>query len=77
MSPPRQLRLEPDDRLNGRLYFLWHYLKPQLKLWFGPAPVADAMYIRADALAVPAFLWARLRKLPVAWRLTDLTAIAW
>ena len=53
------------SRGHGRLYFLWHYLKPQLKLWLGAAPPADAMYIRADALACPAFLWARLRKLPV------------
>ena len=53
------------SRGHGRLYFLWHYLKPQLQLWFGAAPAADAMYIRADALAFPAFLWARLRKLPV------------
>jgi glycosyltransferase involved in cell wall biosynthesis len=53
------------SRNHGRLYFLWHYLKPQLKLWFSTAPAADAMYIRADALAFPAFLWARLRKLPV------------
>lgn len=53
------------SRGHGSLYFLWHYLKPQLQLWFGAAPAADAMYVRADALAFPAFLWARLRKLPV------------
>jgi len=50
---------------HGRIYFLWHYLKPQIKLWFGRSSPADAMYIRADALALPAFLWARLRRLPV------------
>jgi glycosyltransferase involved in cell wall biosynthesis len=53
------------SRSHSRWYFLWHYLKPQLKLWFGAAPPAEAMYIRADALALPAFLWARLRRIPV------------
>jgi glycosyltransferase involved in cell wall biosynthesis len=52
------------SRPRGRLYFLWHYLKPQLRLW-REAPRADAMYIRADALALPAFLWARRRGIPV------------
>src|ERR1044072_2603309 len=33
------------SRGHGRLYFLWHYLKPQLQLWFRAAPAADAMYI--------------------------------
>jgi glycosyltransferase involved in cell wall biosynthesis len=50
---------------RGRLYYLWHYLKPQVKLWFSRASRPDAMYIRADAMAFPAFLWARLRRLPV------------
>ncbi len=53
------------SRPRSRLYFLWHYLKPQIALWLGRVPRADAMYIRADALALPAFLWARLRKIPV------------
>lgn len=53
------------SRRRSKLYYLWHYLKPQLRLWFGSSPRPDAMYIRADALALPAFLWARLRKVPV------------
>ena len=53
------------SRPRGRPHFLWHYLKPQLKLWFGRSPRPDAMYIRADALALPAFLWAKLRDIPV------------
>ena len=62
-----ELRETTADRTrhHGRLYFLWHYLKPQLGLWAGAGRSADAMYIRADALALPAFLWARLRRLPV------------
>jgi glycosyltransferase involved in cell wall biosynthesis len=52
-------------RPKGRWYFLWHYLKPQLKLWLSRSGRPDAMYIRADALALPAFLWARLGGLPV------------
>ena len=52
-------------RPRGRLYYLWHYLKPQMKLWFSRTPRPDAMYIRADALALPGFLWARLRGIPV------------
>jgi glycosyltransferase involved in cell wall biosynthesis len=53
------------SRARGRLYFLWHYLKPQIALWLGRSPQAGAMYVRADALAFPAFLWARLRGIPV------------
>jgi glycosyltransferase involved in cell wall biosynthesis len=53
------------SRPRSRLYFLWQYLKPQIKLWFSRSPRPDAVYIRADALALPAFLWARLRRLPV------------
>jgi glycosyltransferase involved in cell wall biosynthesis len=50
---------------HGRLYFLWHYLKPQLGLWLRRSSRPDAMYIRADALAFPSFIWARLRRIPV------------
>lgn len=51
-------------RHHGKLYFLWHYLAPSLKLWRTPVR-PDVMYIRADPLALPAFLWARLRRIPV------------
>jgi glycosyltransferase involved in cell wall biosynthesis len=57
--------IQADRRRRGRLYYLWHYLKPQVKLWFSRSPRPDAVYIRADALALPAFLWARVRRLPV------------
>ena len=60
----REIRADR-SRSHGRMYFLWHYLIPQFKLWSAGVPPADAVYIRADALALPAFLWARLRKLPV------------
>ena len=50
---------------HGRLYYLWHYLRPQVGLWLRPWTRADVMYIRADALALPSFFWARLRRIPV------------
>lgn len=53
------------SRPRGKLHFLWHYLRPQVAIWLGRAAPADAMYIRADSLALPAFLWARLRGIPV------------
>lgn len=60
----REIRADR-SRARSRLYYLWHYLKPQVKLWLSRADRPDAMYIRADALALPAFLWARLRGIPV------------
>jgi glycosyltransferase involved in cell wall biosynthesis len=53
------------SRDHGRLYYLWHYLKPQFGLWLRPGGRASAVYIRADALALPSFLWSRLRRIPV------------
>lgn len=53
------------SRPRGKLHFLWHYLRPQVAIWLGRAAPADAMYIRADSLALPAFLWARLQGIPV------------
>jgi glycosyltransferase involved in cell wall biosynthesis len=52
------------SRQHGRLYYLAHYLAPQWKLWRGGRR-PRAVYIRSDALALPGFLWARLRGIPV------------
>lgn len=52
-------------RRHGKLYYLAHYLAPQWRLWRSRRTRPSAVYIRADALALPGFLWARLRGIPV------------
>ncbi|MEO8200885.1 MAG: glycosyltransferase family 4 protein [Gemmatimonadota bacterium] len=60
----RQIRADR-GRKHSRWYYLWHYLAPQLNLWRHPPASTAALYIRADALALPAFLWAWMKGIPV------------